>query len=146
MRKLNLRLKSVKALIIEIERSPHLSHLLTESISLGGGHCLSADAVNALPQSVGLANIGLPQSQCSVLTAASVQFPVRREANTVDWTEMTFEVLNLQAGLEVKLVELEVLSATDEDISVLVQRGGVDGGGDADLLDRLKPDGMLSLI
>ena len=59
---------------------------------------------------------------------------------------MTFEVLNLQPGLEVKLVELEVLSATDEDISVLVQRGGVDGGGDADLLDRLKPDGMLSLI
>ena len=108
--------------------------------------CLSRHAVHTLPEAVGLANIGLPQSQCSILTAASVQFPVRREANTVDWTEVTFEVLNLQPGLEVKLVELEVLSATDEDISVLVQRGGVDGGGDADLLDRLKPDGMLSLI
>ena len=58
---------------------------------------------------------------------------------------MTFEVLNLQPGLEVKLVELEVLSATDEDISVLVQRGGVGGGGDADLLDLLKPEGIPSV-
>ena len=53
---------------------------------------------------------------------------------------MTFEVLNLQTGLIVKLVELEVLSATHEDISVLVQRGGVGGGGDVDLLDLLKPE------
>ena len=126
--------------------SPHFSHLLTESISLGGGDCLSADAVNALPQSVGLANIGLPQSQCPILTAASVQFPVRREANTVDWTEVTFEVLNLQPGLVVKLVEFEVLPATDEDLSVLVQRGSVGGGGDADLLDFLKPEGQNLII
>ena len=119
---------------------PHLLHLLTESISLGGGDCLSADAVNTLPQSVGLANIGLPQSQCSVLTAASVELPVRREANTVDWTKVTFEVLNLQPGLVVKLVELEILSAAHEDISVLVERGGVGWGGNVDLLDLLEPD------
>ena len=123
-----------------MKASCDLPDLLTESFSLGGGNRLSAHTVNALPEAVGLANIGLPQSQCSILTAASVQFPVRREANTVDWTEVTFEVLNLQPGLEVKLVELEVLSATDEDISVLVQRGGVGGGGDVDLLDLLKPD------
>ena len=62
----------------------------------------------------------------------------------MDGTEVTFEVLNLKPGLEVKLVELEVLPATDEDLSVLVQRGSVGGGGDADLLDFLKPEGGLS--
>ena len=59
---------------------------------------------------------------------------------------MTFEVLNLQPGLVVKLVELEVLPATDEDLSVLVQRGSVGGGGDADLLDFLKPEGQNLII
>ena len=102
------------------EESCDLPDLLTEGFSLGGGNRLSADTVHTLPEAVGLTDIGLPQSQGSVLTAASVEFPVRREANTVDWTEVTFEVLNLQSGLEVKLVELEVLSATHEDLSVLV--------------------------
>ena len=122
------------------EESCDLPDLLTEGFSLGGGDGLPAHAVHTFPQAVGLADIGLPQSQGAVLTAASVEFPVRREANTVDGTEVTFEVLNLQPGLVVKLVELEILSAAHEDISVLVERGGVGWGGNVDLLDLLEPD------
>ena len=68
-----------------------------------------------------LTNIGLPEPQSAVLATTGVQLPVRREPDTVDGTKVAFEVLYLQASLEVKLVELEVLSPAHEDLAVLVQ-------------------------
>lgn len=86
-----------------------------------------------------LTNIGLPQSEGAVLTAAGVQFAVRREPHTVDRPEVTLEVLNLKSSLEVELVKLEVFSSTHEDLSILVQGGGVGGGGNVNLLQLLEP-------
>ena len=86
-----------------------------------------------------LTNIGLPQSEGAVLATAGVQLAVRREPHTVDRPEVTLEVLNLQSSLEVELVQLEVFSAADEDLSVLVQGGGVGGGRNVNLLQLLEP-------
>ena len=52
---------------------------------------------------------------------------------------MALEVLNLQSSLEVELVQLEVFSAADEDLFVLVQGGGVGGGRNVNLLQLLGP-------
>ena len=62
-----------------------------------------------------------------------------READTVNGSKVTFEVLNFYPSLEVKLVQLEILSSTDEYLLVHVQRGGVGRAGDAHLLELLKP-------
>ena len=49
---------------------------------------------------------------------------------------------NLDAGLVVELVELEVLPAADEDVLGLVERGAVDGAGDRHLLCLLEGLGV----
>ena len=57
------------------------------------------------------------------------------EPHTVNWAKVTLEVLNLDAGGVVELVQLQVLSPTHEDLLVEEQGGGVGGAGDAHLLD-----------
>ena len=53
----------------------------------------------------------------------------------MNWAKVTLEVLNLDAGGVVELVQLQVLSPTHEDLLVEEQGGGVGGAGDAHLLD-----------
>ena len=53
---------------------------------------------------------------------------------------MTFEVLNFNPSLVIKLVQLEVLSPTHKYLLVHVEGGGVGGTGDVHLLQLLKPN------
>ena len=53
----------------------------------------------------------------------------------MNWAKVTLEVLNLDAGGVVELVQLQVLSPTHEYLLVEEQGGGVGRAGDAHLLD-----------
>ena len=52
---------------------------LTDGLCLGGGDGLPAHAVHALPEAVGLAHAGLPQTQGAVLAATRIQLTVWEE-------------------------------------------------------------------
>ena len=56
--------------------------------------------------------------------------------------EVALEVLDLDAGLVVELVQLEVLAPAHEDLLVLVQGGGVGGARNADLLELVELGGV----
>ena len=120
-------------------------------------HGVRGNGVDTLPEAVGLPHLGLPQPQRPVLRATRVQLAVRAEPDTMHRPEVALEVVcrskmkicsetdiislfltNLDAGLIVVFVQLEILAPTDKNILVLTEGGGVGGAGHGYLLHLLE--------
>merc|ERR1712223_108858 len=96
-------------------------------------HCL-----NTLPQAVSLSHLCLPEPQGAIFRPTCIQFSIWREANTVHGPKVSLEVVNLDPGLVVELVQLQVFTSANKYVLSFVQTGRVHWAGNRHLLHLLK--------